>query len=296
MTKSPWQYISQFAVNALLAEVTLSPKPGLVDLYDNGAHDDMTIDTFKLSIQALKPFFEAYCQLGWRNQDTPFQLFQQVRRIGIKAEQAMLDATQYVNTHKGANFSFAVLLSAASYHAANHLSTWTANDTTNTLAFASKMTSGIVEQDFKNLQHKPTLSYGESLYLHYGLTGIRGEAAAGYPTLQEHILPFVRRAYDVEPDVTHIWLQTLVYLMSIVEDGNILHRGGYDAWQTIKQEAIYLHQQALSKHALHAALQTYNRVLVERHLSPGGSADLLALAMFFAQMEGYHLPQQKEDI
>ncbi len=57
MTKAVLTSISQLALKALLYEVSLSPKPGLVDRFDNGAHDDMSFMTFIDSMIALSPFF-----------------------------------------------------------------------------------------------------------------------------------------------------------------------------------------------------------------------------------------------
>ena len=42
--------------NALLKEVGTTPKPGLVDLHDTGAHKDMDYDTFVKSTYAIKPY------------------------------------------------------------------------------------------------------------------------------------------------------------------------------------------------------------------------------------------------
>ena len=44
---------AQLAVRALLKEICLSPKPGLVDMLNNGAHRDMDFSTFIASIKAI---------------------------------------------------------------------------------------------------------------------------------------------------------------------------------------------------------------------------------------------------
>ena len=145
-----------------------------------------------------------------------------------------------------------------------------------------EMSHGLVTDDFADLAAKTSLTYGEKLYLSYGITGIRGEAEAGYPALSELILPFLR-ANQGQPS-EELLLEALLLLMSQVEDGNIIHRGGIDAWQTVKTEAKQLLQDSHEGN-LKELLYSYDLVLIERHLSPGGAADLLSLGIFFAKLE-----------
>lgn len=56
--------IAQIAYDALILEVETTPKPGLVDSANSGAHDDMDIDTFRRSAKALKPYFKSYAMLA----------------------------------------------------------------------------------------------------------------------------------------------------------------------------------------------------------------------------------------
>lgn len=74
--------------------------------------------------------------------------------------------------------------------------------------------------------------------------------------------------------------------MSFVEDGNLIHRGGIEAWKGVKADMRLLLQQDLSTTDLRSALSSYNQCLINQHLSPGGSADLLALSFYFAFLEG----------
>ena len=66
--------------------------------------------------------------------------------------------------------------------------------------------------------------------------------------------------------------------MTFVEDGNLIHRGGIDAYKQVQQEAQQLFEEAknLTEEQLANRLEDYDNVLIERNLSPGGSADLLA--------------------
>jgi triphosphoribosyl-dephospho-CoA synthase len=261
----------------------LTPKPGLVDRNNSGAHSDMDFFTFLDSIVSLSPYLYQYVKLGMEHEGTAKELFHKVRSIGVHAEKAMLAATKNINTHKGANFSFAVLLGATGACIGRGLQPpFTQNDTQEVLAYAQEMSHGLVTDDFADLAAKTSLTYGEKLYLSYGITGIRGEAEAGYPALSELILPFFR-ANQRQP-IESLLLKALLLLMSQVEDGNIIHRGGIDAWQTIKMEAKQLLQDSHEGN-LKELMYSYDLVLIERHLSPGGAADLLSLGIFFAKLE-----------
>lgn len=88
------EWIASNAEKALLVEVMLTPKPGLVDCINSGAHSDMNYFTFVESTKALTPFFQQYVQLGMEHQGNLQQLFMNARQMGVKAEQAMLKATK----------------------------------------------------------------------------------------------------------------------------------------------------------------------------------------------------------
>ncbi|MGT2756816.1 triphosphoribosyl-dephospho-CoA synthase CitG [Streptococcus ovuberis] len=292
MTDRRLHYFSQMATKALLYEISLSPKPGLVDRFDNGAHQDMTFSTFIDSILALAPHFCMFLQIGFDYSGEDFrQLFELLRQQGIKAEQDMFLATNGINTHKGANFSLAVLLGATGVHLRKHPhflddpSLFSVSDSTAICQTAAKMCHHLLEADFSQLASKKELSYGEKLYLRYGIKGPRGEAADGFPTLRNQALPFFREKLN-HKDAELAQLQLLTYLMSLVEDGNLIHRGGLEAWETVKEECSALLQQTLDKIAFIQQLKQYNALLISRHLSPGGSADLLALTFYFAFLEG----------
>jgi triphosphoribosyl-dephospho-CoA synthase len=278
------------AEKALLYEIATTPKPGLVDRRDNGAHDDMDFFTFLDSIRALAPFFDNYFYAGYFHNDTMPELFNKIRKIGKKAENSMLAATNGINTHKGANFSFAIVLAAMGVYSRRNMpcsqspSFITKDDTNSILEIAAEMCHGLVTKDFAGLEAKTDLTYGEKLYLDHGLTGIRGEAEAGYPALDRVVLPYFRENRHQSRE--ELCLNGLVLLMSTVEDGNIIHRGGIEAWQQVKTETRLMTQCCLSEEPLRAWLTEYNREMIKRRLSPGGAADLLALAIFFALLEG----------
>ncbi|MGM0124754.1 triphosphoribosyl-dephospho-CoA synthase CitG [Enterococcus sp. AZ194] len=288
--------LADYAEKALLYEVSLAPKPGLVDPLSTGAHSDMNIFTFLDSTVSLRTYFQQYAEAGFTHNGSAINLFQKLRTIGIKAEKAMLQATQQINAHKGANFSFAVILGASGWYLQQKEHSelpLTKVDIQHILSRTRQLTEHLLIEDFTDLESKETLTYGEKLYLDYGITGIRGEAAAGYPTLQDKLLPFLRNTLDLS--TRDRLLRALVFLMSEIEDGNLLHRGGIDAWMKVKSESKKIHQASFTEKELLDELDHYDTLLTKRHLSPGGSADLLALGIYFAQLEGIlHSPCGKK--
>lgn len=287
MTKHLTQQVAAYATQALLYEVALTPKPGLVDRANNGSHHDMDFYTFLDSIVALSPYFQQYVDLGYQHEGTLDDLFDSCRFIGIQAEKDMLKATKGINTHKGANFSFGVILTAIGYYIKNHPRLpFDTVDVEAIFVIVQKMTENLIQNDFARLNLKEQLSYGEKLYLDKGLTGIRGEAANGYPAIQRLMMPFLRKHRNRSEAVDIIYLRALVLLMSKIEDGNILHRGGYEQWLQVKAEMADLHDADLEAKDFIAALVEYDHQLIKRHLSPGGAADLISLGIFFSLLEG----------
>jgi len=264
------EFLAKVATDALLQEVNLAPKPGLVDPISTGAHQDMTKDTFYKSIEALRPYLLAYAKAGENHNGTPLDLFNELRALGKQAEDAMMAATNHINTHKGANFSFALILGATAH---------TKGNIPEALHYCHLMTRHLIEVDFADLDQKEHLSYGEKLYVEHSITGIRGEAASGYPSLSK-ALDYYNTLNTHTP--RHRDLLLLLYLMTFVEDGNLIHRGGIDAYKKVQQEAKLLFDEAqtLSEEELVSKLEDYDNVLIERNLSPGGSADLLSLTFF----------------
>lgn len=104
--------IAHLATQALQAELDTTPKPGLVDKENNGAHRDMDYALMQLSINTLHPYFVRLALLGFSDTLPSHTV---IRDAGIEAEKAMLAATNGVNTHKGALFSMGLAVVAAAY-------------------------------------------------------------------------------------------------------------------------------------------------------------------------------------
>ncbi|MBE9909412.1 triphosphoribosyl-dephospho-CoA synthase CitG [Enterococcus casseliflavus] len=279
--------VATMAIKALFYEVALSPKPGLVDRYDKGAHKDMDFFLFIRSIQALAPFFEMYICTGYKHIGSLPELFQKIRKIGQNAEVEMLNSTNNINTHKGANFSFALILGAVGYYiqkerGSNFSLPLSESETSQIFCIVKEMCHGLVSNDFSIVDEKK-MSYGEKIYKEYNLTGIRGEAEAGYPTIQTKALP-IARTLDKD-NQEELLLNTLLILMKVTEDSNLIHRGGISGWKKVQNDSKAILAQNYNLKELVVVLKEYNKELITNHLSPGGSADLLAVTIFFLFLE-----------
>ena len=265
--------IASTACRALLYEVHTAPKPGLVDRENSGAHSDMQETTFFDSSCALYPYFRQAALLGAQygsNSDT----FQKLRWKGKQAEQRMRQATGGVNTHKGAIFSmgiFCAAMAAASLKEGGYSRTRLAEG-------CAALCKGLCD-DFVQLDRglRPPRSYGEHLYCQYGIVGIRGEAERGFPSVMQLGLPALQAALKRGESCNDAALYALLQLMTSVEDTNVLTRSDLQTLKWMQQQADHLLQKERLDHHL---LQELDARMIERNISPGGCADLLALCLF----------------
>lgn len=289
-------HIAQLARASLIAEARLTPKPGLVDAATNGAHTDMDLSTFMASAYALEPLFCEYVAAGLEiGAADPDKLADAVRRIGVRAEAAMFAATGGVNTHKGANFTFALILGATgAMLAEGRTLPFGPKDTTALFRLVARMGESLLDHDVRELHNRAQdsaaeLSHGERLLLERGMKGVRGEAAQGYPLLRSIALPYL---HDIAPQIQDVasvriaLLRCLVKIMSVLEDTNVVHRGGPQALVDHQVRCHALDAAHASANDLVAALTAYDAELTRLNVSPGGAADLLSLAVFFGLIEG----------
>ena len=262
--------LSKLAVQSLLYEAVLTPKPGLVDAYDPGSHSDMDIFTFIDSSLALEDSFEAYYNMGRLHSMSAPELFQAIRYTGMDAEAAMFEATHKINTHKGANFSFGIVLAAMGACHRDGI-----YDLKDIRTYIMAMTQGLVARELENLDEYRT--HGEQMYLKHNITGIRGEVESGFPIIFDLALPYYLKQ-DTLPQNERL-LKTLLTMMVHNDDSNILKRGGFEGLEFAKAQS----QIALNAPDVIEAVHTLNKAFIEKNLSPGGSADLLALTHFLAQ-------------
>ncbi|EQM53172.1 triphosphoribosyl-dephospho-CoA synthase [Lactiplantibacillus plantarum EGD-AQ4] len=274
------QQIVNHALRALLYEVTVNPKPGLVDPVSAGPHPDMNAFMFIDSALSLEPYFTACASAGATYTDNDLiGLFQQIRTVGIEAEQTMFTATHGVNTHKGAVFSLGVLVTAAAYQQQQPAESL--------VPIVQAMLAGLTANDFSGLADKDPseLTAGERQYLIYGIKGIRGEAEAGYPTVMQVALPALKRSRGT---INQRLLDTLMAIVQATVDTNLVKRANDSHvvdWAHA-QAAKYFELGGSQTSEGMAFLQDLNQEFLVHNYSLGGSADLLILTIFMGLEAG----------
>lgn len=259
------------AVRALLYEVCTTPKPGLVDRVNNGSHGDMDIFTFLRSAAALWPYFAQCVRIGRDTASRPApETFAALRWPGKLAEGGMAAATGGANTHKGAIFSMGLLCGAL-----GRLDRWVWDRPERILAEVSAMTAGAVDRELSGLTGGAARTAGQRLYLQYGVTGVRGQAEAGFPAVRDWGLPVLEEGLARGKTTDEAGAAALLALLAHTEDTNMIARGGIEAQRETAEALLRLLRD--EPYPGRETLDGLDRAFIGRNLSPGGSADLLAL-------------------
>jgi triphosphoribosyl-dephospho-CoA synthase len=271
--------VAEYARRALLTEIMLTPKPGLVDRQNSGAHRDMNLGTFLASIRAISDWFPQFVEIGYANAHVPARdSLPLVRPTGVLCEQAMLQATHGVNTHKGAIFSLGLLCSAAGRLLANGIGL-----ERESICFeVASICTDLVTRELNN--NRPPDTAGERIFRSHGLTGARGEAMSGFSTVRSIALPLYDRLRAGGVSEDRVLLQVLLHLLAVNGDTNIVARGGLTGLDYVRDYARNLLSEggALLPDGL-KKIAVFDDELIMRRLSPGGSADLLAVTCFLAK-------------
>ena len=255
--------IAHLATQALQAELDTTPKPGLVDKDNNGAHRDMDYAMMQLSINTLHPYFVRLALLGFA--DT-LPSHTSIRDVGIEAEKAMLAATNSVNTHKGALFSMGLAVVAAAYEekkaAANKeergkeerkeergkerekeeredslvsIESLAPRESQASPLSSLQLTIKALAASFPDTSD----THGsKAKLLSNGIITIKGaldNAREGYEKLFAEWLPFYnerRKSHDV-----HALHKTLLRIMCDLDDTNVIYRTNVATAEEVKQEA-----------------------------------------------------------
>jgi holo-ACP synthase/triphosphoribosyl-dephospho-CoA synthase len=279
--------VTSAALRALLGEAAVTPKPGLVDRANNGAHQDMDFFSFIDSTAVLLPWFRDCALAGYQGArpggDDPEALFRFLRPRGRTAELLMRRAAG-TNTHRGLLFSLGILSAAyGRLYRENEEPAARA-----LLDFAASMT-GSLGDDFS--VPNPSPSHGEAIHAKSGLTGIRGEVSAGFPTVREWGLPILRRFLAEGHGLNDAGLGTLLHLIAHTEDTNIVHRSDEDSLDAVRAGTAAFLAGNPGMMEMKKKARQMDREFTARNISPGGAADLLAVSIFLHALE----PQRAED-
>ncbi len=269
--------IAELAVRALLYEVAVTPKPGLVDRDNSGSHRDMDFYSFLNSASALWPYFYECGNLGlsYAGKDPASlpELFSKLRLHGKFAENQMLRATGGVNTHKGAIFSIGILCAAAGASLPEER-----RNPDRILQLCAAMTRGLTASDYRGLTPENAKTAGQRFYLQYGITGVRGEMEAGLPTVARYGLPLLEKLLSEGKSKDEAGAAVLLAIMAHMTDTNLLARSDRDTQQKAAATAAAILEAEGCPSG--QTLNAMNEAFTEKNLSPGGSADMLAACWF----------------
>jgi len=258
------EILAGMATGSLREELETTPKPGLVDKDDNGAHNDMTLEMMQTSIDTLHPYFEQLAEIGLKAPGVPLDILSaEIRTAGIEAEKAMLAVTRGVNTHRGAIFSMGLCVVACSMLIAG------GEDITpeNISAEIARITQGFEKQEN---------SKGAEVCRKYNVRGALENAQDGYSGLFSEVLPAYRKMKNQETDASLVNIKTLLLIMSVLDDTNIYSRKDGETAAQVKSYASELYNNSFDI----TKVREMNVHFIRENISPGGSADMLAIVIF----------------
>ena len=271
--------IAHLATQALQAELDTTPKPGLVDKDNNGAHRDMDYALMQRSIDTLHPYFVKLALLGCAD---ALPSHTAIRDAGIEAEKAMLSATNGVNTHKGALFSMGLAVVAAAHEerkiAANEEQILKERNGGEDVLVSLQTTIKALAASFPDTNG----THGsKAKLLSKGTTAIKGaldNAREGYEMLFAEWLPFyIERRKEHDAHTLH---KTLLRIMCDLDDTNVIYRTDLATAEEVKQEA-----RVMLDSFEEAVLKDMDRRYTARNISPGGAADMLSLTVFIGSIQ-----------
>lgn len=262
-----WE-LARAVEQSLIEEVSLTPKPGLVDCDSNGTHKDMDYLLFIKSANVLTPYFYEMAQAAW-GKPINQKLREEIAEIGRIAEAAMYKATNQVNTHKGAIWALGLFISVA----ANQISQKSQLDTALLFEEVAKLAA------FPDTGIKKSIeTHGNAVKKIYKVSGAYGEAVSGYP----HVQVALKEAEKHRLESKEICeLHMLLAIISSLDDTCILYRSNQQTLNKVRSLAATANCEGIKSKAFNQ-LVDYCK---EQGVSPGGSADLLSVAIFIQSLE-----------
>ena len=275
MTTKKTTALARQVLQALLDEVTLTPKPGLVDLRSRGAHTDLNWALMCHSACALQPVFQAMADAGADGIDDD-ALRQRIGAIGREGEAVMMAATSGVNTHRGAIWALGLLVAAANMPSRSKV----------LRASTIVRRAGAIARLPDRFAGDPAAHKGGRACAQYGVAGARGQAQAGFPHVLQHGLPTLRASRKQGASESCARLDALLAILASLDDTCVLARGGPQALHALQDAAAQIlaaggTATVVGKHLL----TRMDQEALHLGVSPGGAADLLAATLFLDSLD-----------
>ncbi|KAA6184585.1 triphosphoribosyl-dephospho-CoA synthase [Pseudomonas veronii] len=266
--------LADMAVDALIDEADLSPKPALVDRRGNGAHSDLHLGLMHASALSLWPMFKEMADAALDIGEVGLPLREALGRLGREGEQAMLATTNGVNTHRGAIWALGLLTAAAALEPQS--------------AHASAVTLKAAKLALLNDRYAPQpMSHGAHVAQRYGARGAREEAQLGFPSVLQRGLPQLHKSRRQNAVEQNARLDALLAIMTELADTCVLYRAGLEGQHAMQRGAqAVLEAGGSATLAGRRQLHELDQQLLALNASPGGAADLLAACLFIDRLDG----------
>ncbi|OBY75120.1 triphosphoribosyl-dephospho-CoA synthase [Acinetobacter gyllenbergii] len=274
------EFLADMAVQALIDEVNLTPKPALVDQRGSGAHDDLNLELMELSAQCLFPMFKAMAEAAELHGDVCTALREDIGQLGRYGEHRMLQVTQGINTHRGAIWSMGLMVTSAALTLFNQ--------NTCTVDVLCKTASELARIEDRFIP-KQQLTHGQRVRQKFGVNGAKQQAQQGFPVIRQYGLTQLHHSRIQGAAESSARLDALLAMMGQLTDTCVIHRAGIDGLHQMQVGA----QQVLALGGS-STLQGQQRLsqleqdLLAIRASAGGAADLLATLLFLDGIEKYH--------
>jgi len=267
------EHLADLAVDALMDEANLSPKPALVDRRGNGAHTDLHLGLMHASALSLWPTFKLMAEAAAQFQSLEQPLREELGRLGREGEAAMLHTTGGVNTHRGAIWALGLLVTAAALDV---------NDCKPAAICQRAARLALIE----DRQVVASNSHGSIVAQRYGAMGAREQAQQGFPAVMNVALPQLQRSRAAGSGEQNARLDALLAIMTTLADTCVLYRAGPAGLQAMQQGAQrVLDAGGSASLAGRRELHELDKQLLALNASPGGAADLLAACLFIDGLE-----------
>ncbi|MEV5104329.1 triphosphoribosyl-dephospho-CoA synthase [Streptomyces massasporeus] len=254
------QALAQTAVNALVGQLALAPKPGLPDPRERTARDHSTL---RWSAQALLPGLIAMAATARRTGEPSARLRADLGAIGRSTEHTVALAG---GGHRGALWTLGLLVAAAALRPGAGPADLTA------------LAKQLAAHPDRRAPRRP--SRGSTVSARYGAAGARGEARAGFPHVRRALtaLTTARAQGATEPQAR---LDALLTVMSTLQDTELLYTAGPLGLRRVQAGARgVLDAGGTATDPGAVALSALDADLQARGWGPKGSAPLLAGTLF----------------
>ena len=266
--------LADLAVDALIDEADLSPKPALVDRRSSGAHTDLHLGLMHASALSLWPAFKEMAEAAMGIGEINQTLREAVGRIGREGEAAMMRTTGGVNTHRGAIWALGLLVTAAALDPSDLSPAG--------LGLRAGCLALIEDRQLPVTAH----SHGAEVARKFGAMGAREQAQMGFPAVTQAGLPQLKRSRATGQGEQNARLDALLAIMTTLSDTCVLYRAGEQGLQAMQQGAKrVLDAGGSATLSGRRALHELDQQLLGLNASPGGAADLLAACLFVDCLE-----------